>query len=91
MVASEKPMEEATVDYSLSSKEKGPDLATAVLEVEICRCQMNMLFILAQKAKAWVCLLLLQQGQGWVWYVLWKRLLPNAGTAGRRNLLAPGG
>lgn len=70
MVASDEPMEEATVDYiPLVLRKKGPDLTTTLLEVVICRCQMNVLFILAQKAKAWACLLLQQQGQGWVWYV----------------------
>lgn len=76
--ASEEPME-------------GPDLTSAVLEAAICRCQVNMLFILAQKAMAWACLPPQKRGQGWVWYVLWKKLLLNAGKAGRRNLLAPGG
>ena len=44
-----------------------------MLEGAMCRCQTNVLFILAQKMMAWDFLLLQQQGQGWILYVLWKK------------------
>lgn len=60
------PMEEATVGYILSDLKKRDQIwqLLVMLEGSMCRCQINMLFILAQKIMAWAFVLLQQQGQG---------------------------
>lgn len=73
--------------YSPRSKEKGPSSAAVLvmLEEAMCRCQINMLFMLAQKIMAWA-FLLLHKDKADFCKCYGKVILINGGKAGRRNV-----